>query len=43
MKPTDLTLYIPPSYKIVADKVLPDQILNQLYVPKTKNYAAIDA
>jgi len=36
-------LSIPPSKKIVADKVLPNQTVNQLYVPKTKNYAAIDA
>jgi hypothetical protein len=29
--------------KFVVDSVLPDQTVDQLYVPKTKNYAAIDA
>jgi hypothetical protein len=43
IKPNDTTLYIPPSKKIVVDRVLPDQTVNQLYVPKTKKYAAIDA
>jgi hypothetical protein len=43
IKPNDTTLYIPPSKKIVVDRVLPDATVNQLYVPKTKNCAAIDA
>ena len=38
---TDLT--IPPSAKIVVDRVDSNQTGNQLYVPKTKNYTAIDA
>ena len=42
-KPGDTKINIPPSKKIVADKVLANQTLNQLYVPKSKNYAAIDA
>jgi hypothetical protein len=36
-------LDIPSSIKAVVDKVLPDQPRNQLHVPKTSNYAAIDA
>ncbi|KAL3815268.1 hypothetical protein ACHAXA_001880 [Cyclostephanos tholiformis] len=43
IKPNDTTLYIPRSKKIVVDRVLPDQTVNKLHVPKTKNYAAIDA
>ena len=43
IKPIEITLDIPPSTKIVVDRVLPDQTVDQLYVPKTKNYAAIDA
>ncbi|KAL3779742.1 hypothetical protein HJC23_001993 [Cyclotella cryptica] len=39
----ETTLDIPPSKKIVVDKVLPNLTLNQLYVPKTKTCAAIDA
>ena len=42
IKPIETTLDIPPSTKIVVDSVLPDQTVDQLYVPKTKNYAAID-
>jgi hypothetical protein len=41
--PNETTLNIPPSKKIIVDRVLPYQIVNQLYVPKAKNYAAIDA
>ena len=42
--PNETTLNIPPSKKIIVDRVLPYQIVNQLYVPKkSKNYAAIDA
>ncbi|KAL7479505.1 hypothetical protein ACHAW6_005231 [Cyclotella cf. meneghiniana] len=37
------TLYIPPSKKRIVDEVSPNQTLNQLYVPKTKNNAAFDA
>ena len=37
------TLDIPTSMKTVVDQVSRDQILNQLHVPKTKNYTAIDA
>ena len=39
----ETTLDIPPSKKKVVDTVLPDQILNQLYVPITKTNASIDA
>jgi hypothetical protein len=41
--PPDETLKIPPSKKEVAGRVLPDQTLNKLYVPRTRNYTAIDA
>ena len=41
-QPSDTTLVIPPSTKVVVDKVLPNQTLNQLHVPRTKNYTAID-
>ena len=43
IKPIEITLCIPPSTKSVVDRVLPNQTVDQLYVPKTKNYAAIDA
>ena len=43
LDPMKKTLYIPPSKKIVVDKVLSNQTPYQLYVPKTKNYAASDA
>ena len=42
----DFELNIPPSIKIVADKVYPvsqTTIINQLYVPRTSNYTGIDA
>ncbi len=39
----ETTLYIPKSIKTVVDRVLPNQTCNQLHVPKTKNYASIDA
>ena len=42
-KPDETTLDIPSSIKTVVDKVLPNQTRNQLHVPKTTNYAAIDA
>jgi hypothetical protein len=42
-KPAETTLHILPSQKKTVDRVLPGQILNQLYVPKTTNYAAVDA
>jgi hypothetical protein len=42
-EPDETTLYIPESIKTVVDRVLPNQICNQLHVPKTKNYASIDA
>ena len=37
------TLRIPESMKTVVDQVLRDQNANKLYVPKNKNYSAIDA
>jgi hypothetical protein len=43
IKPNDGTLDILPSTKIVAERVLSSHTLHQLYVPKAKNYAAIDA
>ena len=39
----ETTLTIPSSVKQVVDKVLLNQTRNQLHLPKTKNYAAIDA
>jgi len=43
IKPDETTLNIPLSIKTVVDKVVPNQTRNQLHVPKTTNYAAIDA
>lgn len=43
IKPNETTLSILPSIKAVVDDVEPNQIRNQLYVPKTRNYTAIDA
>ncbi|KAL3815276.1 LOW QUALITY PROTEIN: hypothetical protein ACHAXA_001888 [Cyclostephanos tholiformis] len=40
---TETSLKIRRSEKIVVDSVSSNQTANQLYVPKTKNYAAIDA
>jgi hypothetical protein len=42
-KTDETTLNIPPSIKIVVDKVEPNQTHNRLHVPKTTNYVAIDA
>ena len=42
-KPDETTLTIPSSVKLVIDKVSSNQTLNQLHLPKTKNYTAIDA
>ena len=42
-KPDETTLTIPSSVKLVVDKVSLNQTRNQLHLPKTKNYAAIDA
>lgn len=42
-KPQECTLHIPPSDPVIVDGVEPDQKLDQLYVPRTKNYAGIDA
>jgi hypothetical protein len=42
-KPDETTLKIPSSAKEIVDKVSSNQTANQLYLPKTKNYAAIDA
>ena len=42
-KPADTVLTIPPSTRMVVDKVELGQTQNQLYIPKTKNYTAIDA
>ena len=41
--PRQTKLKIPPSRKIAVEKVLANQIGNQLYVPTTSNYTAIDA
>lgn len=41
--PHDTELVIPQSTRIVADKPESNHTTNQLYVPKTKNYTAIDA
>ena len=43
LKPADMTITIPPSTRMVVDKVERNQDQNQLYVPKTGNYTAIDA
>ena len=43
LKPADTVLTIPPSTRMVVDKVDLGQAQNQLYIPKTKNYTAIDA
>jgi len=42
-KPSEDDLTISRSKRIVADKVLNSHQSNQLYVPKTKNFTAIDA
>jgi hypothetical protein len=39
----ETTLIIEPSVKLVVDKVVPGQTLNQLHVPKSKTNPAIDA
>ena len=41
IKPTEYDLEIQPSTKLVVDEVLPNQIRDQLYVPKRKNFRAI--
>jgi hypothetical protein len=43
VRPGETTLTIPSSMEQVADKVSSNQFVNQLYIPKTKNYTAIDA
>jgi hypothetical protein len=43
IKQNETTLNIPASIKNVVDKVSCDQTHNQLYVPASTNYAAIDA
>jgi hypothetical protein len=43
IQPIETTLDITPSEKVVVDRVSPHQTLDQLYVPKTKNYTGIDA
>ena len=43
LKPADIVLTIPSSTRRVVDKVESRQTQNQLYIPKTKNYTAIDA
>jgi len=43
IKPGETTLVIQSSIKTVVDKVVPGQTRNQLHVPKTTNYTAIDA
>ena len=42
-KPDETTLVIPSSIKTVVEKVDKEQTDNQLYVPKTTNFTAIDA
>jgi hypothetical protein len=42
-KPAETELEIPKSEKKIVKEVLSNQALNQLYVPSTKNYTAIDA
>ena len=39
----EVSTFIPASTKIVAESVESNQIRDQLYVPRTKNYTAIDA
>ena len=41
--PAEGSLEVPRSTKEIEDTILPTQLPNQLYVPKTKNYVAIDA
>jgi hypothetical protein len=41
--PTETTIVIPPSRKIVVDMVSPHQIADQLYVRENKNDTAVDA
>jgi hypothetical protein len=43
IQPNETTLDIPSSIKTVVDKVVPNQTRSQLHVPKTTNYAAINA
>ena len=43
IKRDETTLTIPSSIKTVVNKVEPNQTRNQLHVPKTANYTAIDA
>ena len=43
IKTSEIDLIIHPSTRTVADKVELGQTQNQLYIPKTKNYTAIDA
>jgi hypothetical protein len=42
-RPTETMLEIPKSEKIIVQKVSSNQALNQLHVPSTKTYTAIDA
>jgi hypothetical protein len=42
-KTKELRLKIPPSRKMIADRVLAEHTRHQIYVPRTKNYTAIDA
>jgi hypothetical protein len=42
-RPDETTITIPPSVKTVVEKVLSSQTRNQLHIPISKNYAAIDA
>ena len=41
--PKETELHIPPSMKIVVERVFPNQSPNQLHVPKPKNFTPIDA
>jgi hypothetical protein len=42
-RPNETTILIPPSTKVVVEKIERGQTFNQLYVPRSKNYTAIDA
>ena len=42
-KPLPTNIEIPASNRITAEKVMRNQIANQLYIPTTKNYTGIDA
>jgi hypothetical protein len=43
VKPAEFYLTIEPSTKTIVDRISSDQAAKQLHLPKTKNFAAIDA